>query len=93
MFFLAVFCIANHPLAALLFCRYLMGEFVKNPIACLTLASYLITNTGGLSGGALLLIRHISRLSLSVVSSVLHGMSFGAAQVMPNTSGLQCLNA
>ncbi|WIA41668.1 hypothetical protein OEZ86_009018 [Tetradesmus obliquus] len=26
--------------------RYLMGEFVKNPIACLTLASYLITNTG-----------------------------------------------
>jgi hypothetical protein len=34
-----------HPL--LLHCRYLMGEFVKNPIACLTLASYLITNTGG----------------------------------------------
>lgn len=30
----------------LLRCRYLMGEFVKNPIACLTLASYLITNTG-----------------------------------------------
>jgi hypothetical protein len=31
-----------------------MGEFVKNPIACLTLASYLITNTGeqGLGGVA-----------------------------------------
>lgn len=27
-------------------CRYLMGEFFKNPVACLTLASYLITNTG-----------------------------------------------
>lgn len=26
--------------------KYLMGEFFKNPVACLTLASYLITNTG-----------------------------------------------
>lgn len=26
--------------------RYLMGEFFKDPVSCLTLASYLITNTG-----------------------------------------------
>ena len=26
--------------------RYLMGEFFKDPASCLTLASYLITNTG-----------------------------------------------
>ncbi len=27
--------------------KYLMGEFFKNPLACLTLASYVATNTGG----------------------------------------------
>lgn len=27
--------------------RYLLGEFAKQPLACLTLASFLITNTGG----------------------------------------------
>ncbi len=27
--------------------RYLLGEFAKQPVACLTLASFLITNTGG----------------------------------------------
>ena len=26
--------------------RYLLGEFVKHPVACLTLASFLATNTG-----------------------------------------------
>lgn len=31
-------------------CRYLMGEFFKDPVSCLTLASFLITNTG--EGGA-----------------------------------------
>jgi hypothetical protein len=30
--------------------RYLLGEFVKDPLSCLTLASYLITNTGGWVG-------------------------------------------
>jgi hypothetical protein len=33
-----------------------MGEFFKNPIACLTLASYLITNTGGTTILAVLLL-------------------------------------
>lgn len=34
-------------------CRYLMGEFFKDPVSCLTLASFLITNTGegGKEGG------------------------------------------
>jgi hypothetical protein len=27
-----------------------MGEFFKDPVSCLTLASYLITNTGGQHG-------------------------------------------
>ncbi len=27
--------------------RYLLGEFAKQPLACLTLAPFLITNTGG----------------------------------------------
>lgn len=26
--------------------RYLLGEFVKHPLACLTLASFLTTNSG-----------------------------------------------
>jgi hypothetical protein len=31
--------------------RYLMGEFFKDPVSCLTLASFLITNTGGWMSG------------------------------------------
>jgi hypothetical protein len=33
-------------LAAPAACRYLMGQFFRDPVSCLTLASYLITNTG-----------------------------------------------
>lgn len=31
--------------------RYLMQQFFRNPIACLTLASFLITNTGEAGAG------------------------------------------
>lgn len=39
-------CPPQQPALACLLCSYLLGEFVKQPVACLTLASYLATNTG-----------------------------------------------
>lgn len=44
--------------------RYLMGEFFKDPVSCLTLASYLITNTG--EGGPVM--GQKSRRGLSVLA-------------------------
>lgn len=40
------FCTCSLELKSLEEPRYLLGEFAKQPVACLTLASFLATNTG-----------------------------------------------
>lgn len=39
-------CVRSLELKSLEEPRYLLGEFAKHPLACLTLASFLSTNTG-----------------------------------------------
>lgn len=39
--------------------RYLLGEFAKQPLACLTLASFLSTNTGEVAAAIVLRLRRL----------------------------------